>query len=173
MQARRRTSESQETEQCEQPGVAPGGGGVRGPARNYRAYFLKRGNSIPTHGPDKAPIRLTWQCSYWRLISHHGTAALGRHGQNRTLVNFPFRCFPPCIRHCFLQINTIDLIKVKKSKAIPVTGRRGLWGCEVLRIPHSLDSRLTDGGKVVSPTHPPHFTSQKHYNFYVSGGHFC
>jgi hypothetical protein len=25
-------------------------------------------------------------------------------------------------------------------------------------IPHCLDSRLTDGGKVVSLTHPPHFT---------------
>jgi hypothetical protein len=28
-----------------------------------------------------------------------------------------------------------------------------------------------DGGKVVSPTHTPHFTPQKHY-FYVSGTHF-
>jgi hypothetical protein len=36
----------------------------------------------------------------------------------------------------------------KVSKAIPVTGRGGLWGCKMLRIPHSLDNRLTDGGKV-------------------------
>jgi hypothetical protein len=43
----------------------------------------------------------------------------------------------------------------------------------MLRIPHCLDNRLTDGGKVVSPTHPPHFTRQKHYYFYVSGNHFC
>jgi hypothetical protein len=35
-----------------------------------------------------------------------------------------------------------------------------------------LDNRLTDGGKVVSPVHPPHFTPQKHY-FYVSGAYFC
>jgi hypothetical protein len=35
-----------------------------------------------------------------------------------------------------------------------------------------LDNRLTDGGKVVSLTHKPHFTRQKHY-FYVSGTHFC
>jgi hypothetical protein len=33
-------------------------------------------------------------------------------------------------------------------------------------------SRLTDGGKVVSLTHRPHFTPQKHYYFYVSGTHF-
>jgi hypothetical protein len=38
----------------------------------------------------------------------------------------------------------------------------------MLRSPHCLDNRLTDGGKVVSPTHPPHFTPQKHYYFYVS-----
>jgi hypothetical protein len=63
--------------------------------------------------------------------------------------------------------------KFKKSKAIPVTGLEGLYSCEMLRIPHYLDNRLTDGGKVVSPTHPPHFTPQKHYYFYVSGTHFC
>jgi hypothetical protein len=59
------------------------------------------------------------------------------------------------------------------KEAIPVTGRVGLLGCEMLRIPHCLDNRLTDGGKVVSSTHPPHFTPQKHYYFYVSGCHFC
>jgi hypothetical protein len=43
---------------------------------------------------------------------------------------------------------------------------------EMLRIPHCLDNLLTDGGKVVRPTHQPHFTPQKHY-FSVSGTHFC
>jgi hypothetical protein len=33
----------------------------------------------------------------------------------------------------------------------------------MLRIPHFLDSWLIDGGKVVCPTHQPHFASQKHY----------
>jgi hypothetical protein len=32
-----------------------------------------------------------------------------------------------------------------------------------------LDNRLTNGSKVVSHTHWPHFTPQKHYYFYVSG----
>jgi hypothetical protein len=36
-----------------------------------------------------------------------------------------------------------------------------------------LDNRLTDGVKVVSPTHRPHFNPQKHYYFSVSGTHFC
>jgi hypothetical protein len=35
-----------------------------------------------------------------------------------------------------------------------------------------LDNRLTDGGKVVSPTHRPHFTLKKLY-VSVSGSHFC
>jgi hypothetical protein len=43
----------------------------------------------------------------------------------------------------------------------------------MLRIPHCLDNRRTDGGKVASPTHPPHFTPQKYYYFYVSGTHCC
>jgi hypothetical protein len=42
----------------------------------------------------------------------------------------------------------------------------------MLRIPHCLDNRLTDVGKVVNPTHPPHSTPQKHY-FSASGTHFC
>jgi hypothetical protein len=40
----------------------------------------------------------------------------------------------------------------KKSKAIPVTGHGGPWVCERSRLPYFPDNRLTDGGKVVSPT---------------------
>jgi hypothetical protein len=39
-------------------------------------------------------------------------------------------------------------IKRAKGKAISVTGRGGPWRCETLRLPHYLDSRLTDGGEV-------------------------
>jgi hypothetical protein len=42
----------------------------------------------------------------------------------------------------------------------------------MLRIPHCLDNRLTDGGKVLSLTHQPRSSHQKHY-FPVSGTHFC
>jgi hypothetical protein len=37
---------------------------------------------------------------------------------------------------------------VTLSKAIPVTGRGGLYGCKTSRLPHFLDSQLTDGGEV-------------------------
>jgi hypothetical protein len=86
--------------------------------------------------------------------------------------------------------------KSKKRKVISETGRRGLWGCEMLNdeLARSwplgfsggvsvalrlksletpgLDNRLTDGGKVVSPAHRPHYTPQKHY-FSSSDAHFC
>jgi hypothetical protein len=39
-----------------------------------------------------------------------------------------------------------------KGKAIPEPIRGGPQGCEMSRLPHFLDNRLTDGGEVVSPT---------------------
>jgi hypothetical protein len=41
----------------------------------------------------------------------------------------------------------------------------------MLRTPHCLDSLLTDGGKVVSPTHQPHSTPKKHFS--ASGTDLC
>jgi hypothetical protein len=60
-----------------------------------------------------------------------------------------------------------------KNKAIFVTGRAGLYGCEMLRIPHCLDNRLTGGGKFVSLTRrlPPY--SPETYLISVSGTHIC
>jgi hypothetical protein len=46
-----------------------------------------------------------------------------------------------------------------KSKAIPVTGRAGPYGFNMSRIPHFLDSRLTDGGQFVSLMSRSKFTS--------------
>jgi hypothetical protein len=48
--------------------------------------------------------------------------------------------------------------KVIVKRTIPVTGREGL---ERSRIPHFLDNRLTDGGKVVSLTRRPPFTPEE------------
>jgi hypothetical protein len=42
-----------------------------------------------------------------------------------------------------------------KGEDIPVTGHGGPWGCERSRLPHYLDIRVRDGGKVVSPTGRP------------------
>jgi hypothetical protein len=50
-------------------------------------------------------------------------------------------------------------------------GRGGLYGCTMLRIPHCIDSRLADSGKVVSHTHRPSSIPQKRY-FSASGIHF-
>jgi hypothetical protein len=62
-----------------------------------------------------------------------------------------------------IQNLEIFILHFNPLKAIPVKGLGGLLGYEMLRIPHCLDNRLTDGGKVVSPMH----------HFYVSGTHFC
>jgi hypothetical protein len=59
-----------------------------------------------------------------------------------------------------------------KAKAIPVTGRGSLWGCHMIRVPYYLNIRLTDGGKVVSPTHWPRSIPQKYYSS-ASDTHFC
>jgi hypothetical protein len=48
-----------------------------------------------------------------------------------------------------------------KGKAVPVTGRKGPQECERSRIPHLLDNRLTDGGKVVSLTRGAPFTPRE------------
>jgi hypothetical protein len=45
-----------------------------------------------------------------------------------------------------------------KGEAIPVTGCGGPYGCETSKLPHFLDNRLIDGGKVVSFTRRPPFT---------------
>jgi hypothetical protein len=42
----------------------------------------------------------------------------------------------------------------KRGEAIPVTGRGDPYACETSGLPCFLDNRLTDGGKVVSPTRP-------------------
>jgi hypothetical protein len=44
---------------------------------------------------------------------------------------------------------------------MPVPDHGGPKGCEMLRVPQYLDNRLTDGGKVVSLTRRPPFTSQE------------
>jgi hypothetical protein len=54
------------------------------------------------------------------------------------------------------------------SKAKPSTSQ----AVEMLRIPHCLDNRPTDDGEVVSPTHRPRSTPEKHY-FSASGTNFC
>jgi hypothetical protein len=55
--------------------------------------------------------------------------------------------------------------KQQKSKAIPVTGHEGLYRFEMLSLPHCPDNRLTNVGEVVSLTHRPRSTPQKHSLF--------
>jgi hypothetical protein len=54
------------------------------------------------------------------------------------------------------------------GKAILATGRGGPYGCDMSRLPHFLDNRLTDGDEVVSLTRWLSFTPRK-----IPGTHFC
>jgi hypothetical protein len=56
----------------------------------------------------------------------------------------------------------------KTGKSIPVRGCAGPYGCETSGIPHLLDNRLTDGGKVVSFTRRPPYSPWK-----ILDTHFC
>jgi hypothetical protein len=54
------------------------------------------------------------------------------------------------------------------SKAISVTDRGGLLGCEVSRLPQFLDNQLTDDGDFVSLTRRALFVPKK-----IPGTNFC
>jgi hypothetical protein len=51
-------------------------------------------------------------------------------------------------------INGKGYVKVK-VKTIYITGRRGIWACQMLWIPHFIDNQLTGGSKYVSLTRRP------------------
>jgi hypothetical protein len=51
----------------------------------------------------------------------------------------------------------------KESRAIPVTSRGGIKGCETSKTPNFLDNRLTDSGEVVNLMLRPRFTPQENY----------
>jgi hypothetical protein len=60
-----------------------------------------------------------------------------------------------------------EIYIVKRCKHIPVTGCGGPYSCQTSRLPHFLDTWLTDGGEVVSLTRRLIFTPRK-----IPGTHF-
>jgi hypothetical protein len=70
-------------------------------------------------------------------------------------------------RWCYLHYYNEGGSPSVNDVAIPVTGHGGPYGCETSRLPHFLDRRPTEGGKV-SLTHLPPFTPRK-----IAGTHFC
>jgi hypothetical protein len=54
------------------------------------------------------------------------------------------------------------------DKVIPVTDRRGPYGCKMSRLPHHLHNRLTNGGEALSFMRRPPFTLRK-----IADTHFC
>jgi hypothetical protein len=58
----------------------------------------------------------------------------------------------------------------RRRKAIAVTGRRDIKGCDMFRIPHRLDNLLRDGGEIMSLTRRPCSTLQTEFS--ASDDHF-
>jgi hypothetical protein len=75
-----------------------------------------------------------------------------------------------CLIWTILHLQAIKVtsykLTLKKTKAIPTTGREDLLGCNILRIPYCTDNQITDGGEVDSLMHWPCSTPQKHLYFY-------
>jgi hypothetical protein len=80
------------------------------------------------------------------------------------LTNKSFNVY--CVVH-FRKTASIHK-RIKKGKAIPVTGRGRPLSCETSSLERFLDNRLTDGGEVVSLTRWPPFTPRK-----IPGTHYC
>jgi hypothetical protein len=72
---------------------------------------------------------------------------------------------------CVLHERNIP--SLSKSKAISATDLEGLQGCEISRIPHFLNNRLTDGDEVVSPKRRPRSIPLIFCFCFISGTHFC
>jgi hypothetical protein len=66
-------------------------------------------------------------------------------------------CIKLILRYKHLNSNLIG----KKGKVIAVTGHEGPWGCEMLRLPHFLDTQLTDSNEIISLTFQPPFVHKK------------
>jgi hypothetical protein len=52
-------------------------------------------------------------------------------------------------------------VKYNEKKTVPCMGCPGPWGCEMLRLPHFLDTHLTDGGEIASLMHRLPFIYRK------------
>jgi hypothetical protein len=108
-------------------------------------------NLLPPFPQDKSHAHFSLLRSFYRIPLNPQPCETFRNfqtGLRWCVAHSPRRRTAPCLY---------------KKKAIPVTGRGGLQACEMLRIPHCLDNRLTDGGKVVSPAHQPRSTPQKRF----------
>jgi hypothetical protein len=63
-----------------------------------------------------------------------------------------------------------NIVPINKRASYPRTCRGGLWGSEMLRIPHRRDSRFIDGGNCQRYSTTA-LTPQKHFS--ASGTRFC
>jgi hypothetical protein len=124
---------------------------------------------------------ITWNvtsnaCIYWYgLVGESSTSRLPQVTVEVTSLYWNYRCSALRIlfnKACYtisdglkvwqnLGDYLMDWCKSKKVQAVNVAGLGGLYGCEMLKLSHYLDIRLSDGGEV-NLTPRPRSTPQKH-----------
>jgi hypothetical protein len=79
-------------------------------------------------------------------------------------------CNAVCVFLCIASHFVVLLLLEKNPYSIQLNNysKETVTGFETSRLPRFLDSRLTDGGKVISLTHRPPFTLRK-----IPGTNFC
>jgi hypothetical protein len=98
--------------------------------------------------------------------SDGSSSHLPTHRPRKYSANICIKTHVPSFPTNWIPLQWVTLNN-KKSKAIRVRGKPGPYGCETSRLPYCLDSRLTNGGEVVSLTRRPPFTPRK-----IPGIHF-
>jgi hypothetical protein len=84
------------------------------------------------------------------------------------VINIRDGVFQSRAKYCGVMREQQSLLSGKRSKTLPVTFRGNRQVCETSRLPHFLENRLTDGGKVVSLKQGPSFTVRQ-----IFGTCFC
>jgi hypothetical protein len=90
-------------------------------------------------------IFMATKCIYEKVLVHS------------VMEHFSIVQFEPNLNSTHFRISNYHIIVmlIDKSKAIPATDRGDQYCCEMSRLPHFLDNRLTDGGEAVSLTRRP------------------
>jgi hypothetical protein len=93
-------------------------------------------------------------------------------GFTQSLTGVSSRTFPVSSLWMPMYVGLSLILPQLYETSVCVCMRVGQVQLEMLRIPKYLGNRLTDGEKVLCPTHGPHCTPQKH-RFSASSTHFC
>jgi hypothetical protein len=128
-------------------------------------------------------ICITFEMSHCRIWTLIPAKPVITTGFSSSLAHVCHKHFMSCLNSSFSTMSSVRAVHIfmypaynlfqyslNNSKAIPVTGLGGLCGCEMLRVPHCLDNRLTVNCEILatcSSTYSPVRTSQEAHSVSV------